>query len=59
METKYVSHVQGGWAQSLKQNFFGIFKSLKIVDYIFALALVAGAIFAEMRLQFFKFKQQI
>ena len=49
METKYVSHVQGGWAQSLKQNFFGIFKALKIVDYIFALALVAGAIFAEMR----------
>jgi len=49
METKYVSHVQGGWAQSLKQNFFGIFKTLKIVDYIFAFALVAGAIFAEMR----------
>lgn len=49
METKYVSHVQGGWAQSLKQNFFGIFKALNVVDYIFAFALVAGAIFAEMR----------
>lgn len=49
METKYVSHVQGGWAQSLKQNFFGIFNALKLIDYIFAVALVAGAIFAEMR----------
>jgi cytochrome c-type biogenesis protein CcsB len=49
METKYVSHVQGGWAQSLKQNFFGIFKTLKVVDYIFAAALVGGALFAEMR----------
>ena len=49
METKYVSHVQGGWAQSLKQNFFGIFKALKVVDYIFAVALAGGAIFAEMR----------
>ena len=49
METKYVSHVQGGWAQSLKQNFFGIFKALKVVDYIFAVALVGGALFAEMR----------
>lgn len=49
METKYVSHVQGGWAQSLKQNFFGIFKALKVIDYIFAVALAGGAIFAEMR----------
>ena len=49
METKYVSHVQGGWAQSLKQNFFGIFKALKVVDYIFAVSLAGGAIFAEMR----------
>ena len=49
METKYVSHVQGGWAQSLKQNFFGIFKALKVVDYIFAVALAGGAIFAELR----------
>ncbi|MEY2707179.1 MAG: hypothetical protein RI905_931 [Pseudomonadota bacterium] len=49
METKYVSHVQGGWAQSLKQNFFGIFKALKVVDYIFAVALAGGALFAEMR----------
>lgn len=49
METKYVSHVQGGWAQSLKQNFFGIFKALKVVDYIFAVALASGALFAEMR----------
>ena len=49
METKYVSHVQGGWAQTLKQNFFGIFKALKVVDYIFAVALAGGAIFAEMR----------
>jgi cytochrome c-type biogenesis protein CcsB len=49
METKYVSYVQGGWAQSLKQGFFGIFKSLKPIDYIFAVALVCGAIFAEMR----------
>ncbi len=49
METKYVSHVQGGWAQSLKQNFFGIFKTLKVVDYIFAVALAGGALFAEMR----------
>ncbi len=49
METKYVSHVQGGWVQTLKQNFFGIFKALKVVDYIFAVALAGGAIFAEMR----------
>ena len=49
METKSVSHVQGGWAQSLKQNFFGIFKALKVVDYIFAVALAGGALFAEMR----------
>ena len=49
METKYVSTVHGGWLQSLKQGFVNIFKSLSLMDYLFALALLAGAIFAEAR----------
>jgi hypothetical protein len=53
METKYVSTVHGGWLQSLKQGFVNIFKSLSLMDCLFALALLAGAIFAEAR--FYKF----
>lgn len=53
METKYVSTVHGGWLQNLKQGFVNIFKSLSLMDYLFALALLAGAIFAEAR--FYKF----
>jgi cytochrome c-type biogenesis protein CcsB len=49
METKYVSTVHGGWLQNLKQGFVNIFKSLSLMDYLFALALLAGAIFAEAR----------
>jgi cytochrome c-type biogenesis protein CcsB len=49
METKYVSTVHGGWLQSLKQGFVNIFKSLGLMDYLFTLALLAGAIFAEAR----------
>ncbi len=49
METKYVSTVQGGLLQNLKQGFANIFKSLGVMDYLFALALLAGAIFAEIR----------
>jgi cytochrome c-type biogenesis protein CcsB len=49
METKYVSTVHGGWLQNLKQGFLNIFKSLGLMDYLFALALLAGAIFAEAR----------
>ena len=49
METKYVSTVQGGLFQNLKQGFVNIFKSLGAMDYLFALALLAGAIFAEIR----------
>jgi cytochrome c-type biogenesis protein CcsB len=49
METKYVSTVHGGWLQNLKQGFVNIFKSLGPMDYLFALALLAGAIFAEAR----------
>jgi len=49
METKYVSTVHGGWLQNLKQGFANIFKSLGLMDYLFALALLAGAIFAEAR----------
>jgi cytochrome c-type biogenesis protein CcsB len=49
METKYVSTVHGGWLQNLKQGFTNIFKSLGLMDYLFALALLAGAIFAEAR----------
>jgi cytochrome c-type biogenesis protein CcsB len=49
METKYVSTVHGGWLQNLKQGFVNIFKSLRLMDYLFALALLAGAIFAEAR----------
>ncbi len=49
METKYVSTVHGGWLQNLKQGFLNIFKSLRLMDYLFALALLAGAIFAEAR----------
>jgi len=39
--------------QNLKQGFVNIFKSLSLMDYLFALALLAGAIFAEAR--FYKF----
>ena len=53
METKYVSTIHGGWLQNLKQGFVNIFKSLGLMDYLFALALLAGAIFAEAR--FYKF----
>ena len=53
METKYVSTVHGGWLQNLKQGFVNIFKSLSLMDYLFALALLAGTIFAEAR--FYKF----
>ena len=53
METKYVSTIHGGWLQNLKQGFVNIFKSLSLMDYLFALALLAGAIFAEAR--FYKF----
>ena len=49
METKYVSTIHGGWLQNLKQGFVNIFKSLSLMDYLFALALLAGAIFAEAR----------
>ena len=49
METKYVSTVQGGLLQNLKQGFVNIFKSLGLMDYLFALALLAGALFAEIR----------
>ena len=49
METKYVSTVHGGWLQNLKQGFVNIFKSLGLMDYLFTLALLAGAIFAEAR----------
>jgi cytochrome c-type biogenesis protein CcsB len=49
METKYVSTVHGGWLQSLKQGFVNIFKSLGLMDYLFTLALLAAAIFAEAR----------
>jgi cytochrome c-type biogenesis protein CcsB len=49
METKYVSTIHGGWLQNLKQGFTNIFKSLGLMDYLFALALLAGAIFAEAR----------
>jgi cytochrome c-type biogenesis protein CcsB len=49
METKYVSTVHGGWLQNLKQGFVNIFKSLGLMDYLFALTLLAGAIFAEAR----------
>ena len=49
METKYVSTVHGGWLQNLKQGFANIFKSLGLMDYLFALTLLAGAIFAEAR----------
>ena len=49
METKYVSTVHGGWLQNLKQGFVNIIKSLRLMDYLFALALLAGAIFAEAR----------
>jgi len=49
METKYVSTVHGGWLQNLKQGFANIFKSLGLMDYLFAAALLAGAIFAEAR----------
>jgi len=49
METKYVSTIHGGWLQNLKQGFVNIFKSLGLMDYLFALALLAGAIFAEAR----------
>jgi cytochrome c-type biogenesis protein CcsB len=49
METKYVSTIHGGWLQNLKQGFVNIFKSLGPMDYLFALALLAGAIFAEAR----------
>jgi cytochrome c-type biogenesis protein CcsB len=53
METKYVSTVHGGWLQNLKQGFVNIFKSLGLMDYLFALALLAGAIFAEARFYHF------
>jgi cytochrome c-type biogenesis protein CcsB len=49
METKYVSTVHGGWLQNLKQGFVNVFKSLRLMDYLFAFALLAGAIFAEAR----------
>jgi cytochrome c-type biogenesis protein CcsB len=49
METKYVSTVHGGGLQILKLGFVNIFKSLGLMDYLFALALLAGAIFAEAR----------
>jgi hypothetical protein len=48
METKYVSTVQGGLFQNLKQGLANVFKSLSLMDYLFALALLAGAIFAEV-----------
>ena len=53
METKYVSTVHGGWLQNLKQGSANFVKSLGLMDYLFALALLAGAIFAEAR--FYKF----
>lgn len=53
METKYVSTVQGGLLQNLKQGFVNVFKSLGMMDYLFALALLAGAIFAEIRFHHF------
>jgi cytochrome c-type biogenesis protein CcsB len=49
METKYVSTVHGGWLQNLKQGSVNFFKSLGLMDYLFTLVLLAGAIFAEIR----------
>jgi len=53
METKYVSTVQGGLFQNIKQGLVNVFKSLGLMDYLFALALFAGAIFAEIRFHHF------
>jgi cytochrome c-type biogenesis protein CcsB len=53
METKYVSSVQGGWGQSLKQSLANTIKSLSMADYVFALALLIGAIYAEYRFSSF------
>ncbi|MEO0048462.1 MAG: ABC-type transporter, permease component: cytochrome c assembly [Pseudomonadota bacterium] len=49
METKYVSSVQGGWTLTLRQSIAGVFKSLQWVDYLFAIALIIGAVLAEMK----------
>lgn len=53
METNYVSSVKGGWAQSLLQSITGGLRSLKWDDYLFTLALAAGAIFAEIKFSAF------
>jgi cytochrome c-type biogenesis protein CcsB len=49
METKYVSSVKGGWTLTLRQGIADIFKTLQWVDYLFAIALVVGAVVAEMK----------
>ena len=49
METKYVSSVQGGWTLTLRQSIADVFKSLQWVDYLFAIALVIGAVVAEVK----------
>lgn len=49
METEYLSTTQGGWFSHLKQAATGVFKNLGWLDYVFAIAVVAGAVFAEYR----------
>ena len=53
METNYVSSVKGGWVQSLLQSITSSLRSLKWGDYVFTLALAAGAIFAEIKFSAF------
>jgi cytochrome c-type biogenesis protein CcsB len=49
METEYISTTQGGWFTHLKQATTGILKNLGWLDYVFAIAVVVGALFAEYR----------
>lgn len=49
MESNYVSTTQGGSLASIKNHVLRLVRGLTVMDYLFALAWVAGAVFAEFR----------
>lgn len=49
METKYVTTTQGGLGQYLKEASGNLFKKLGWADYLFAVAVILGAVFAQLR----------
>jgi len=49
METEYISSTQGGLGQSIKRLAQKLAQSLTWFDYLFAIALLLGAIYAEYR----------